>query len=148
MSRLNLDWSKYKRDSTLIVTCSSCNRRYYEITLEEYAKLLGYTWKYIKKHPHRILTRTFHGLSPPLWYLSACRHWLETLSDHLITDDGHSIRAFVKHIFTSGDQPDYFNSDLIFDFSKDWWGNFLREPQGKRSKEYMLNEIKHLETKL
>ncbi len=148
MSRLNLEWSKYKQDSELIVVCSSCNRRYHEITLEAYANNLGYSWKYIEKHPRRVLARAFHGTSPPLWYLSACRHWLETLSDSLITDDGHSIRAFVKHIFTSGDQPDYFNSDLVFDFSKDWWGNFLREPLGKRSKKYMLNEIKHLETKL
>ena len=148
MSRLDLDWSKYKQDSELIVTCSSCNEEYYKITLEAYAKLLGYAWKYVEKHPHRILARTFNGLSPPLWYLKACRHWLETLSDSLILDDGHSIRAFVKHIFSSGDQLDYFNSDLVFDFSKDWWGNFLREPQGKRNKKFMLNEIKHLEAKL
>ena len=132
----------------MIVMCSSCNKEFYEITLEDYAKDLGYSWKYIEKHPNRILARTFHKASPPLWYLKACRHWLETLSDRLVLNDGHPIRAFVKHIFSSGDQLDYFNSDMVFDFSKDWWGNFLRESQGKRSKEYIFNEIKHLEETL
>lgn len=142
------EYVKYGRDSEYIILCRTCDRVFYKNTLEEHAKSLGFTWRQIQNNYRLILERGYADSSPPLWYIKACKHWLETLSDRLILNDGHSINAFVKHIFTSGEQIDYFNSDLVFDFSKDWWNNFLREPPNKRNKTSMLRELEYLEETL